>query len=307
MTLAAVSHRYSRAALVDASAPGGTQNYVLAQPRSGRGRAARRLIVDCHANNENGLTDWAGGFTEPVSQFFDALISGGTGCSMVSHDLGYLLNSAVDDSNQGNDAAMAIIENLRTTIAPAAGAKSDKLIVLGRSMGGGTAVRYAVQHTTKVAALVLMWPALDIETYRWSDANSVPAENYANDAWGLPDGSYLGNTTSGLNVAMPSRVNDLGHTVPMDLMQPAAVAEVAALTAAGVPVLFFYSTADAIVTAGRWNGSTQGAGSYVPGTWCPAAGVSPTVVSTTLAHGDPGYYSALPLSTILATIDAAAG
>lgn len=118
----------------------------------------------------------------------------------------------------GNDTVMTAITDAWTVLkATFPTIRTDKLCLVGVSMGGAAVARYTQLHPTQVAAAVGIIPAYDVR-YEYEQVAGTSAAIAA--AWGFPNGNPL-----------------------------PAEADIAAGAAAavGVPLLTGYSTVDAIV------------------------------------------------------------
>lgn len=118
----------------------------------------------------------------------------------------------------GNDVAMAQMTDSRNELPNhVPGLNTDKILLLGVSMGGGAVARYSILNPTEVAGVVGIIPAFDY-VYEWENIASIRASMGA--AWGV--------------------------TYPTPL--PVGADNVSnAAAAAGIPLLAGYGTADTTV------------------------------------------------------------
>jgi dienelactone hydrolase len=63
----------------------------------------------------------------------------------------------------GNDTAIANVETMRSWMQSSMGAKSGKVALVGISMGGLTALNYAMAHPENVACVVGLIPAVNLQ------------------------------------------------------------------------------------------------------------------------------------------------
>lgn len=63
----------------------------------------------------------------------------------------------------GNDTARTRVGTARTFMHTRLAPRTDKLLLIGGSMGGATALRWAIQNPTQVAAIALFIPAVDLQ------------------------------------------------------------------------------------------------------------------------------------------------
>jgi pimeloyl-ACP methyl ester carboxylesterase len=108
--------------------------------------------------------------------------------------------SIYDEGNGwGNDAAVADIDTARVFLGTL-GCATDKVLLVGASMGVVDALNYARAHPDRVAAIVGMIPGSDVNDLR--DNNRAGTTQAAiNTAWGLAGGS------TSATVPLPARAN----------------------------------------------------------------------------------------------------
>jgi predicted alpha/beta hydrolase family esterase len=68
----------------------------------------------------------------------------------------------VDGKQWGNDTVQSRISSLWTFAQSSFGAKTDKVVLYGASMGGPCMLNWAIANPTKVAAIALVIPAVDL-------------------------------------------------------------------------------------------------------------------------------------------------
>lgn len=119
-----------------------------------------------------------------------------------------------------NDTVMARITAARAFLASATGCSPNKTHLLGVSMGGGTAVRYAALNPTKVESITGIIPMANIDALY--QANTLGLRASIGTAWGV---TYP--------TALPAGANLL--------------AQAPAIATADIPVRFYYDDADAAI------------------------------------------------------------
>ena len=186
------------------------------------------------------------------------------GLSISHANLGGTVAPNLGTATWGNDTVVDRIESARLNLV-ALGCRSDKVGLVGTSMGGISCWSYARANPTKVAAIVAMIPVCDIEDMRPIGGFGVQIEA----AWGIAAGGVL-----------PDRAN------------PNTVANAALIASSGASISLYYSTAD---TTTRPGPVTQLAAKL---------GVTPTLFSTTLNHSD-AQFEFIPVDTIIAQLKAA--
>jgi alpha-beta hydrolase superfamily lysophospholipase len=185
----------------------GTETVMPIVPRLHRPDGTKRLVVWCHsagatAGSEH-LEPWlAANNTLPI---FDLL-----GLPIISAKYGGQV--------WGNDTAQTRVGD---AIAYMTGgefnAKTDKVLLLGVSMGGMLALNWARANPSKVAAIILFYPAVNLQ---WIHDNGGAATTEA---------AYGGSLAS-FNAAVAAH-DPLQHTAEY----------------AGVPIQMWYSDADTVV------------------------------------------------------------
>lgn len=191
---------------------------------------AQRLVIVCHSA---GSHSWGyaipRGTTGPGAA---AATAAAHGYTVAACDAGTpLLGPGYGPVSWGNDSALTATEDhvaLCTTGAWApVVADSGKVALVGYSMGFLTAVRYAVAHPDKVAALIGMVPAVNL-AWAYSVGNATRRQQIC-DAYGV-GGAPPGTLPSACNEGDPT------HGTNADA--------IAALVDAGVPVEVWSSIGD---------------------------------------------------------------
>lgn len=99
-----------------------------------------------------------------------------------------------------SDTHLSRIDAARVNMAARTGCRSDKIHLLGASMGAAGAVRYAINNPSKVASLTLLIPVSNlIRNYR----TDTPAGSRASiaTAWGLTAPRSVADATTTINSA----------------------------------------------------------------------------------------------------------
>lgn len=162
------------------------------------------LILLHGSGNPDG---WMDPVNQPSSQkLAAALASAGIPC--ISGAMGY--------QTWGNDTAMARIDAAWSLLAAKAPISTDKIALLGGSMGGALGARYSQLYPSKVAAFVGIIPLLDLKTFYADQAHLAEIAT----AWGVTSPADL-----------PGSADILGN----------------AAAAASVPARFWYSSSDVLV------------------------------------------------------------
>lgn len=130
------------------------------------------------------------------------------------------LSIQMGGNTYANDVAMDAIDDAITYLAAATGVPSTKVCLLGISMGGGTAVRYAEVNPAKVAAVVGLIPFAN------------PQYVYENNIGGLQGaiGAAWGVTYP---TPLPAGADLIGNASAID--------------AANIPVKFWYDDVDTLI------------------------------------------------------------
>lgn len=119
----------------------------------------------------------------------------------------------------GNPSAVSLGDAAITRMNAICGTRTDKVIVMGGSMGGYTALRYAKMNPTKVLAVAGLVPLTNM-TYFYSNIGGTTDDEIAG-AWGV----------------------SVGTTLP----SASQIQEVAATAFTGIPIKLWYSGSDAII------------------------------------------------------------
>lgn len=118
------------------------------------------------------------------------------------------LSIQMGGNTYANDTAMTAITAAIAYLASAAGVPSTKVCLLGISMGGGTAMRYASLNPSKVAAVAGLIPQSNI--IRNYEENTIGLRAGIGTAWGvtyptpLPSGADLVALAPAMNGVVPS-------------------------------------------------------------------------------------------------------
>jgi dienelactone hydrolase len=140
----------------------------------------------------------------------------------------------------GNDTAIARIADAVAWIAATGYGKTDKVILAGTSMGSTAGVNYAARNPSKVAALALFYPAMDLQ---WTRDNA----GYTAEV----DGAYGGSA---------------GFTAAVASHSPTPQAASGAL--GSLPIKGWHASADSVVGPATWaafKSALAAAGSPPPG------------------------------------------
>ncbi len=109
-----------------------------------------------------------------------------------------------------NDTVMSRIATATTYMASVTGSSTTKIHLIGISMGGGTAYRYASLNPSKVASVTGIIPLSNI-TYNYTSNLPTGAQASIATAWGvtypaaLPSGADLPTLASAMNGVVPSQ------------------------------------------------------------------------------------------------------
>lgn len=124
----------------------------------------------------------------------------------------YLMLSADAGGAQtwGNDTQLTAVEAAWAYLKSTGECATDKVILAGASMGSLSSHRFAAEHPTDVAGMMLWMPAIDIEDIR--NRNSLGSMDLINTAWGLAAGSTV--ATGGAQV--PTRGRPLDRVAAYD-------------------------------------------------------------------------------------------
>lgn len=153
-----------------------------------------------------------------------------------------------DMGNQtwGNDTVISRITAAWGVLQSQFGVRSDKVCLLGGSMGGAAVARYSQINPTKVAAVVGILPLWDLVAF-YTALSAGASKTEIATAWGV--------------------------TSPAALPSGASIAENASL-AAGIPTLAGYSTVDSLVLPAWVTAYTT------------AVGGTAIITDTTYGHSD---------------------
>lgn len=216
---------------------------------------SRRAFVYAHGASGSGMQAMDGQAQAGVTRVCAALAR--AGFVGLSGDFGGATTFA-------NDTFLTAMEGGINTLLASGQCASDKVILVGASMGMMLASRYAMEHPTKVAGMIGLIPGIDIEDIRTRDA--LASRAMINTGWGLPVGSYIGGADQ---TPVPTRGK------PLDSANLSAVA--------AIPTHLFYSTADTVATSAAVD-------TYAAG----RANVTKHVVSSSLDHSDAAIRAVTP-------------
>jgi pimeloyl-ACP methyl ester carboxylesterase len=219
-----------------------SQDDVIFMPRNGA--RGKRGVILLHGQDTS-LLVWSNPSGTPGQA------SIGTALASV----GFVCVSIFDEGNGwGNDAAVADIDAARVYLGTL-GCATDKVLLVGASMGVVDALNYTRAHPDRVAAVIGMIPGSDVDDMR--DNNRAGTTQAAiNTAWGLAAGS------TSATVPLPARAN------------PTADANAAAIAGSGAIIKLYYSTVDTVV---------------LPSTVTALAaklGITATAIDSTTGHSD---------------------
>lgn len=160
---------------------------TIFSPRSPR--TGRRGVVLLHADNS--ALQYTDGHTFPKSVQLAAFLAI-NGIPCITGQLG---NTDANGDNFANDQAMSRVTAAWSLLQSVAGVASDKVLLVGASMGGATAARYAMLNPGSVAAGYGIIPASDLtDLYT---RNPLGVQPQIGAAWGvtyptaLPSGADL--------------------------------------------------------------------------------------------------------------------
>jgi pimeloyl-ACP methyl ester carboxylesterase len=230
---------------------------VTFEPRGNS--SALRPFFYAHGANGNGLQAYDGVNQKGVTKNLAALAH--EGLYGLSGDFG-------GPHTYGNDTGLAAMEGAWTYAQDTGRCKTDKVILLGASMGAMECLRFALAHPTLVAGIICWIPAIDIEDFRTRNVLSLrdqinTGNSVAGQGWGLPAGSYIGGADQ---TPVPTRGK------PLD------PANMAVLT---MPIHLFYSSGDTACTS-------TAVDAYAAG----RPNVTKHLVSTSLNHTDAAILAA---------------
>lgn len=128
-----------------------------------------RLVIWCH---EHGASGW----TWPNVADAQARLSIGSVMPAASGDIG-------GPSAWGNPASRTGIDQLWTFMVNKYGVKSDKVLLIGGSMGGLTVLNYMHHNPTKVQAAIALIPAINLQLHH-DDPDTLGWEAEVDAAYG---------------------------------------------------------------------------------------------------------------------------
>lgn len=125
----------------------GSEAYELLTPPGWRRDASRRAVVFCHGG---------GGLAYTWSYYLPQLEAlAVAGHPVISTDMG--------GDTWGNDTGQTRVGQSWTFAQTAFGAKTDKMILVGDSMGGAVALNYAMNNPSNVSAIALTRPVIGLD------------------------------------------------------------------------------------------------------------------------------------------------
>jgi hypothetical protein len=197
----------------------------------------RRAVIYAHGANGDGSQVLDAANQRGV--VLNAAALANAGLVVVSGDFG-------GAQTWGNDTELAAMEGAWSYLQASGLCATDKVVLLGTSMGFLSISRFAKEHPSWVAAMNGWIPGIDVEDIRTRDA--LGSRSLINTAWGLPAGSYVGGADQ---TPVPTRGR------PLDSANLAAVA--------GIPTHLWYSSGDTVCVsaavtsyaAGRANVTTH--------------------------------------------------
>lgn len=234
------------------------QDDVIFTPRNGA--RGKRGVILLHGQLQ-AADAWNASTTPGQSSLATAIAGAGLVC----------ISIYADGPSWGNDATIADIEATRTYLGTL-GCATDKILLVGASMGALNALNYCRANPTRVAALIGVIPACDLDDIR--DNNRASAQANVNTAWSLANGS------TSATVPLPARAN------------PTADANAATIAGSGAVIKLYYSTADTVIPPATVT------------TLATKLGVTPTVIDTTNGHTDTTI-GLTPTSEVAQTLYAA--
>jgi pimeloyl-ACP methyl ester carboxylesterase len=194
-----------------------SEKYVCIFDRLHKWDGSRRCIIVPPGHNG----DAVGGVSAP-QWMAGARVYG----DLAAAQLAGLPMLAIDDGGGqtfGNDVAIARIGEAIAWVASSGYGKADKVILSGSSMGSLASVNYAARNPSKVAALALFYPAMDMAFIHGNGYNTEI------------DAAYGGSA---------------GYTAALPTHDPITQAQSGTLD--GIPVHGWYSTNDTVVSTSAW-------------------------------------------------------
>ena len=153
-----------RAGIVTASAPAETS--VERYPAGYAPDGTRRAVIYCHGSGGNAWEpDTSSNLPSFVRQFQAITLAG---FPLLSCDNGLVGGSGITSSESwGNDNAISRVADAVASAQSLTGmgAKSDKVVLMGGSMGGCVAAAYARANPGKVAGLLLLRPVSSLQDF----------------------------------------------------------------------------------------------------------------------------------------------
>lgn len=119
----------------------------------------------------------------------------------------------------GSDTAMTAIDTAVTYMATKLGTPTDKVLLVGGSMGGYTAIRYALTRPTKVAGVIGLIPLTNMNYFYPQFALSGTSASEIASSWGVAaprtstDGSMTSGSTTFTSATLAFTAGDVGKFI----------------------------------------------------------------------------------------------
>lgn len=237
------------------------QDDVIFRPRNGP--HGKRGVIFLHGQDTS-LLVWGSPALAPGQASVGAVVAslGLAGVALYAEGNGW-----------GNDATVADIETARTFLGTL-GCATDKVLLVGASMGCVDSFNYIRAHPDRVAGMVGLIPGSDVDDLRDNNRAGTCQANI-NTAWGLTPGS------TSATVPLPARAN------------PTANVNAAAIAGSGAHIKLYYSSVDTVVLPATVT------------TLATKLGCTATVIDSTNGHSDATVGEA-PMNEIAQTLYAVA-
>lgn len=142
----------------------------------------------------------------------------------------------MDDQAWANDSAMADVDAAISYMASTTGVRSDRVLILGASMGGATAIRYTLNNPSKVAACVGIIPLTNLVGFY--NNNVGGAQPQIATAWGVTAPAALPAAadiqSQAANLAVPTQLYYSGSDATINPADTTAFAAAAGITPVNV-------------------------------------------------------------------------
>jgi alpha-beta hydrolase superfamily lysophospholipase len=225
-----------------------TEKLCSVAARTYRPDATKRLAIWCHHSGGDYLSAWTIANALPHVR----AVCEDLGLPLVTPDCG-------GPKTWGNDTAQTRVGDARTFATTKFGAKNDKVVLIGVSMGGLLALNWARANPGLVAAIALLYPAVDLQ---WVHDNGAKTDTEA----------AYGGTTATFNAAVAAH-NPTAHQADF----------------AGMPIKMWHSDADTVVGTAQQVAFATGVG--IPRVTLPgAAHADLAVVDATQVRDFIGAY-----------------